>query len=94
LEINHGSNKAPHPRTASHEVQRALCAPLAGRRSARFAGFFADLRGAARPGFSRSTERRSASMRFTTFVGAAAWGGSAGGKPACLRFNISTTAVS
>src|ERR1700680_2876697 len=52
-----------------------------------FAGSFrsAALPGAARVGFSASTDRRSASMRLTTFVGGAVSGCCSGGKPACLR---------
>jgi hypothetical protein len=61
----------------------AFRAPFADRRSGSFAVF---LRSAALPraasGFSAWTDRRSASMRLTTFVGAAASGCSAGGSPA------------
>jgi hypothetical protein len=63
------------------------CAPFAGRRSVCFAAGFlrsAPLPDAARAGFSASTDRRRASMRFTTFVGAAASGYRSIGIPCLL----------
>src|SRR5262249_41986058 len=59
-----------------------------------FAGFFRSgaLASALRAGFSASIDRRSTSMRLTTFVVGAASGSRLIGMPACLRFSISTTA--